>query len=220
MSCLVNSFQVTLKPTGWTEIFYQLNFQVNVQIVLGSSYQAFDSPKTEGTAGCILTPCVVIPVVDLHSKILDAPAPRSKFFHFHAVFGKIFIFMQFLGKFGKIICHPPPPPHPWVGASSSEKFWIRHCIPSMHDTFQNNSIESMGVSVAIPGVAFKIFFYYQNYSFVESNQMYEYKVNGIITHNGNFLFQDCRDIDILRKRFQFMAKYLSVIPASDSSVHN
>ena len=109
MSCLVNSFQVTLKPTGWTEIFYQLNFQVNVQIVLGSSYQAFDSPKTEGTAGCILTSCVVIPVVDLHSKILDAPAPRSKFFHFHAVFGKNFIFMQFLGKFGKIVCRPPPP---------------------------------------------------------------------------------------------------------------
>ena len=112
MSCLVKSFQVTLKPTGWTELFYQLNFQVNVQIVLESSYQAFDSPKTEGTAGCILTSCVVIPVADLHSKILDAPAPRSKFFHFHAVFGKIFIFMQFLEKFGKIVCRPPPPPPP------------------------------------------------------------------------------------------------------------
>ena len=28
-------------------------------------------------------------VADLHSKILDAPPPRSKFFQFHAVFGKI-----------------------------------------------------------------------------------------------------------------------------------
>ena len=197
MSCLVNSFQVTLKPTGWTEIFYQLNFQVNVQIVLGSSYQAFDSPKTEGTAGAywrdVLSFQWRICIVKFWTRL--PPDPNS------------FIFMQFLGKFGKIVCrplHPPPPPR--VGASSSGKFWIRHCIPSMHDTFRKNNIESMGVSVAIPGVPFKIFFYYQNYSFVESNQMYEYKVNGIITHNGNFLFQDCRDIDILRKRVSVHGK--------------
>ena len=37
----------------------------------------------------------VRPVADLHSKILDAaPPPESKFFQFHAVFG----------KFGKIVC--------------------------------------------------------------------------------------------------------------------
>ena len=50
---------------------------------------------------------------DLHSKILDAPpgGPNS------------FNFMQFLGKFGKIVCWHPP----WrVGAPSSGKFWIRH----------------------------------------------------------------------------------------------
>ena len=36
-----------------------------------------------------------------------------------------FNFMQFLGKFGKIVCWRPP----WgVGAPSSGKSWIRHCI--------------------------------------------------------------------------------------------
>ena len=35
-----------------------------------------------------------------------------------------FNFMQFLGKFGKIVCWRPP----WgVGAPSSGKSWIRHC---------------------------------------------------------------------------------------------
>ena len=51
-------------------------------------------------------------VADLHSKILDARPPPwgSKFFQFHAVFGKI----------GKIVCWRPPPP--WgVGAPSSGK---------------------------------------------------------------------------------------------------
>ena len=40
-----------------------------------------------------------ITVADLHSKILDAPpgGPNS------------FNFMQFLGKFGKIVCWYPPP---------------------------------------------------------------------------------------------------------------
>ena len=34
--------------------------------------------------------------------------------------------MQFLGKFGKIVCWRPP----WrVGAPSSGKSWIRHCTP-------------------------------------------------------------------------------------------
>ena len=37
-----------------------------------------------------------------------------------------FNFMQFLGKFGKIVCWRPP----WrVGAPSSGKSWIRHCQP-------------------------------------------------------------------------------------------
>ena len=98
---------------------------------------------------CILTWCIVIPVADMHSKILDAPAPRSKFFHFHAIFGKIWQ--------NRMSYVAPSTPPPRVGASSSGKFWIRHCIPSMHDTFRKNNIESMGVSVAIPGFPLKSF---------------------------------------------------------------
>ena len=43
------------------------------------------------------------------------PSWGSKFFQFHAVFGKI----------GKIVCWRPPPRG--VGAPSSGKSWIRHC---------------------------------------------------------------------------------------------
>ena len=56
------------------------------------------------------------PVADLHSKILDAPPPPGG--------PNSFNFMQFLGKYGKIVCWRPP----WgVGAPSSGKSWIRHC---------------------------------------------------------------------------------------------
>ena len=54
-------------------------------------------------------------VADLHSKILDAPpgGPNS------------FNFMQFLGKFGKIICWRPPgelapPPRGNPGSATAE----------------------------------------------------------------------------------------------------
>ena len=49
----------------------------------------------------------------------DAPPPPA-----HAG-PNAFSFMQFLRKFGKIVCWVPPPP--WgVGAPSSGKSWIRH----------------------------------------------------------------------------------------------
>ena len=61
----------------------------------------------------------VFPVADLHSKILDAPPPPWG--------PNSFNFMQFLGKFGKIVCWRLP----WrVGAPSSGKSWIRHCFPN------------------------------------------------------------------------------------------
>ena len=44
-----------------------------------------------------------------------APGPNS------------FDFIQFLGKFRKIVCSPPHPP-PRVDAPTSRKFWIRHWI--------------------------------------------------------------------------------------------
>ena len=41
-----------------------------------------------------------------------------------------FDFMQFSGKFGKIICwRPHLPPRPRVGTPSSGKSWIHHCMP-------------------------------------------------------------------------------------------
>ena len=43
-----------------------------------------------------------------------------------------FNFMQFLGKFGKIVCWRPPPPGSC--APSSGKSWIRHCLLMMHWT--------------------------------------------------------------------------------------
>ena len=49
-----------------------------------------------------------ITVADLHSKILDARPPGGP---------NSFNFMQFLGKFGKIVCWRPPE----VGAPSSGK---------------------------------------------------------------------------------------------------
>ena len=39
---------------------------------------------------------------------------------------KSFNFMQFLGKFGKIVCWRPPPQR--VGTPSSGKSWICHCL--------------------------------------------------------------------------------------------
>ena len=54
-------------------------------------------------------------VADLHSKILDVRPPwGSKFFQFHAVFGK---FWQ-----NRMLAPPQR-----VGALSSGKSWIRHC---------------------------------------------------------------------------------------------
>ena len=54
------------------------------------------------------------PVADLHSKILDARPPwGSKFFQFHAVFGKIWQ--------NRMLAPPRR-----VGAPSSGKSWIRH----------------------------------------------------------------------------------------------
>ena len=41
----------------------------------------------------------VVAMADLHSKILDAPHPQGP---------NSFKFMQFMGKFGKIVCSPPP----------------------------------------------------------------------------------------------------------------
>ena len=43
-------------------------------------------------------------VADLHSKMLDARPPGGP---------NSFNFMQFLGKFGKIVCWRPPPPGSW-----------------------------------------------------------------------------------------------------------
>ena len=64
----------------------------------------------KGTWSTSYSPCMSSSVADLHSKILDAPPPRgSKFFQFHAVFG----------KFWRNCMLAPPP---WgVGAPSSVK---------------------------------------------------------------------------------------------------
>ena len=62
--------------------------------------------------------CKYRSVADLHSKIVDArhPLPRgSKFFKFHAVFGK---FWQ-----NRMLAPSPR----GVGAPTSGKSWIRHC---------------------------------------------------------------------------------------------
>ena len=66
-------------------------------------------------------------VVDLHSKILDACPPcRSKFFQFHAVFGKIWQ-----------NCMLVPPCR--VGTPSSGKSWIHHCTVSNRDPIQHTT---------------------------------------------------------------------------------
>ena len=57
------------------------------------------------------------PVADLGGAQGTRPPPGDQ---------NSFDFMQFLGKFGKIVCWRPP----WgVGAPSSGKSWIRHCRP-------------------------------------------------------------------------------------------
>ena len=54
--------------------------------------------------GLAITEPGTLSVVDLHSKILDArPPPGSKFFQFHAVFGKIWQ--------NRMLA--PPPPESW-----------------------------------------------------------------------------------------------------------
>ena len=62
-------------------------------------------------------------VADLHSKILEIPrGPIS------------FNLMQFLGKFGKIVCGRSPLP-PRVGAPTLGKSWIRHCYVHYDNSF-------------------------------------------------------------------------------------
>ena len=63
---------------------------------------------------------VVISVADLHSKNLDArPLPGPNSFNFN--------FIQFLGKFGKIVCWRP---HFWVNPGSATE-----SNTSNYDTF-------------------------------------------------------------------------------------
>ena len=62
---------------------------------------------------------VYTPVADLRGGARDVRPPPGG--------PNSFNFMQFLGKFGKIVCWRPP----WgVGAPSSGKSWIRHCTPT------------------------------------------------------------------------------------------
>ena len=71
-------------------------------------------------------------MADLHSKILEVSplphTPRSKFFHFHAVFR----------KFRQIRMLVPP----WVGASTTGKYWIRHRIVNCQSRSNNKPQEN------------------------------------------------------------------------------
>ena len=63
-------------------------------------------------------------VVNSNSTLAGKETWHNYIVKFWTPFKILFNFMQFLGKFGKIICWHPPPK---FGTSTSEKFWIRPC---------------------------------------------------------------------------------------------
>ena len=65
----------------------------------------------------------------------DAPSPGGP---------NCFNFMQFLEKYGNIVCWrpPPPTPPPGVGAPSLSKYWIRRwCQPIINQNLPKNCVK-------------------------------------------------------------------------------
>ena len=85
---------------GWLPVVQIFDAALRCQSEDIQSSQESETSMSIGTGSFF---CTIQSVADLHSKILDAPPPPPGG-------PNSFNFMQFLGKFGKIVCWRPPSP--------------------------------------------------------------------------------------------------------------